>query len=513
MDDVVDCALHPIQCTGGAIESVATNTATDVIERMLNGLFEAIVFSLVKIQTVWMDTPTASLSPDDAVGGAITQTQAYIAPITAFLGVLGLMVACGRMAWTARAEPVRDMGAMLMKVVFAQAAALSGTQILLRSGDEFSTWLLDTVMEQDMQHSLATLMPFVQISGSALAMNGSWAVTQAIGGYIVLAIIALLSAIMQFLFLILRDVLLAILLTVLPSLAAASLTKGGSEGFEKAQGWIVAMLLYKPTAAMIYTLGLLMIKGQGGSAENPADAWAGMLLGTLTLALATLALPALIKFVAPAAGRGVSNAFSGGAALGAAAGVAATGAAVVAVVGTGGAAAPAAGAAGAGGTAGSIGGGTASAAGATSSAAPTAGGAPGGGGASGGGGAPGGGSGGGKVAEGAPASGSGSGGGKVAEGAPASGSGSTGDDSKGGSSGGSGGTGAAVENVGGTSDGNSSGSNGSNGSPAGAPAAPVGSGGTSGSSTARDVVDVASTVSGSAQEGTQASGAAVEDMT
>src|SRR5699024_3166818 len=91
----------------------------------------------------------------------------------------------------------------------------------------------------------------------------------------------------------------------------------GSEGFEKALGWIVALCLYKPIAAAIYVLGTLMVKNVAGDQIDPGQEWMALILGTMTLLLAVFAMPALVKFVAPAAGRGASSAFSGGAAVGA----------------------------------------------------------------------------------------------------------------------------------------------------------------------------------------------------
>src|SRR5699024_8346752 len=121
------------------------------------------------------------------------------------------------------------------------------------------------------------------------------------------------------------------------------------QAWRKANGWLLALLLFKPVAAAIYALGFRLLR-QNSSTEGYDEIMDGLvssLTGLLILALASLALPAIIKFVVPAAAAG-AGAFSGGAALGATAGVAA-GAAVIA--GTGGAGAGAATASGSGGSA------------------------------------------------------------------------------------------------------------------------------------------------------------------
>lgn len=373
MGDAAECVLNPIDCATGAVKETVGNTLSEPIENLVNGMLDRALDSLVYFMTLWLNTPSASLDESDPVGAAITTLQGYMTTITVFFAVLGILVAAARMAWTARAEPIKEVGAMFLRVLFVQAGALLATQTLLKAGDAFAPWLVTTASGNDMNHSIVTLMPFITGSVGSFAVSGPFVVTQGIGAMLIIGIILLIVTALQVLFLILRDVLLAILLAFLPTLAAASLFKGGSEGFEKALGWMVALILYKPVAAAIYVLGVLMVTNVAGDQSTPGQEWMALLLGTLTLILAVVAMPSLVKFVAPAAGRGVSNAFSGGAAMGAAAGMAATGAAVVAIAGTGGAAAPAAGAS-TGATTGASTGATAGANGAAP-AAPTTGGA------------------------------------------------------------------------------------------------------------------------------------------
>ncbi|HLS72701.1 MAG TPA: hypothetical protein VK046_02950 [Actinomycetaceae bacterium] len=349
-DDPVYVAIHPIQCGGEAAKGKVQDTLSQPLEDLVNGMLDRAVDSLVYFMTFWLKTPSASLSEDDPVGAAIVQLQGYLTTITVFFAVMGVMIAAARMAWMARVEPVKEIAVMFLRVLFVQAAALMGTQILLRSGDAFSPWLVETALESTMNHSITTLFPFITGNEGAYAAGGAFVATQGVGAMLIIGIIVLIASILQVLFLLLRDVLLAILLAFLPTLAAASLFKSGSEGFEKALGWIVALCLYKPIAAAIYVLGTLMVKNVAGDQIDPGQEWMALILGTMTLLLAVFAMPALVKFVAPAAGRGASSAFSGGAAVGAVGGVVATGAAVAALAGTGGAAAGAGAGAGGGAT-------------------------------------------------------------------------------------------------------------------------------------------------------------------
>ena len=543
--DVAKCAINPLGCAVNAgkdkIGETVSGAVGDALQKMVDGLIDGIVNTMTFVLTFWITAPTSGLTESSAVGGSITTMQDYVSTITLFFGILGLFIAAGRMAWTARAEPLKEMLRMLAAVVFVQALALSATQMLLRGGDEFSTWLIQTVTQQDMENSFVQLIPVIAANGGSFVANPA-TIQIALGAMMVVLIVVLLATIAQFMFLILRDVLLAIILVFLPTLAAASLTKGGSEAFEKAQGWIVALLLYKPTAAIIYALGVLLVKGVGSANEAGDVDWAALLLGALTLVLATMAMPALIKFVAPAAGRGVSNAFSGGAAVagavGAGAGAVAMGASVAALAATGGASAPVSGAAmaGAGGGAGAGAGAAMGGSGAGAATGASTGGAAGSGPAAAGGAGE---AAGGAGAGGAPGAGGASGSDGVggASGSDGSGgssgsSGSSGSDGSGGTSGadgpsgaeGSGGSGgssvggatgaeASGSSSGSGDSGSSSGSSGAQGASVGSPPSGGGSGG-SNSSPAKDRAEAVRDIAGAVQQESQGpSGSAIEEST
>lgn len=459
------------EAVGGAV--------SDGLESLVDGLVQGVVDTMTFVLTFWLRTPSASLEPTSAVGGAIVTVQDYLMPLTVFFGVLGLLVAAARLAWTARAEPLKEMLRMMAAVIFVQALAITSTQMLLRGGDEFSVWLVETVTAEPMQNSFQHLLPILEENGPAAFTVAALTRDLALGAMLIALIVILLASIAQFLFLILRDVLLAVILVFLPTMAAASLTKGGDEAFQKAIGWIVALLLYKPVAAAIYALGVLMVKGisYGDSAEQANVDWAGLLMGGMTLTLAVLAMPALVKFVAPAAGRGVSNAFSGGAAMAAGAGVAAGGAAVVALAATGGASA---GAAGAGATTAAAGAAPTPGAAASSAAAPT-------GGSNGGPGTPG--------SSGQPGS---AGAGDSSPGAP-EGAGQSGSSESGGPQGGSSGGSSA---------------DGSSGDPSGSPSASgSGTGGSTGSNPWVDRAHAIHDIADSVQNTAGPSGSAIEEST
>jgi type IV secretion system protein TrbL len=115
-----------------------------------------------------------------------------------------------------------------------------------------------------------------------------------------------------------RSGMLVILAGILPTTAAFTNTEMGRQWFQKAVGWTIAFILYKPAAAIVYSVAFLLMGNNSGQ-----SALIGSITGFTLMIVALFALPALMRFVTPM----VSAVASGsGAAAGAAVGAIATGA-------------------------------------------------------------------------------------------------------------------------------------------------------------------------------------------
>jgi len=108
----------------------------------------------------------------------------------------------------------------------------------------------------------------------------------------------LLGSLVQIFLMVVRGGMLVLLAGVLPTTAAFTNTQAGREWFRKALGWMVAFVLYKPTAAVIYATAFRLassnVFGSGGLLA--------VVTGLTLMLLALLALPALMRFVAPMVG-------------------------------------------------------------------------------------------------------------------------------------------------------------------------------------------------------------------
>ena len=182
------------------------------------------------------------------------------------------------MMWSQRAEPAREALAGLLRLIVVQGCAVSAIGLLSAAGDSLSTSIMNnaTAMAGTGSQSLG------QISMSAV---GSATLV------IVLSGLAIIAFFVQLVLLIVRDGLLVLMAGTLPLSAAASMTPVGNSWFRKNVGWLLAFLLFKPVAALVYGAAILSVTNSGDIT--------GEITGIVLVALATLTLPALMRMVAP----------------------------------------------------------------------------------------------------------------------------------------------------------------------------------------------------------------------
>lgn len=315
------------------------NVVGGVIGDFIKSLYEGAIAMVAQVSTFWMDTATPDVS-----NGAVTELRADMSWYVAGFAVLGFFLGLIKLVTSQDVKnSLIGLATPIVNLILATAVYATGIGLLLTASDEFSRWIVERATGGDVD-----LTQMVTTASGLLANPGP---------AFLMFVLLLLGAIVNLIFMYFRDVMFLILSSFIVLLAAASGSEQGRQAWRKANGWLVALLLFKPVAAGIYSLGFRMLVDGNGAEEGDAslaEALNASIIALLILILASLALPALIKFIVPAAGVG-AGAFSGGAALGAGITLAA-GAAVLA--GTGGAAAA--------GGAGSMGGGAAAGGGAAS---------------------------------------------------------------------------------------------------------------------------------------------------
>jgi len=282
--------------------------------------------------------------------GPTARMHTYLAWVTGALAVLSLLFAGGRMMLERKSSGAVTASRTIVNLLAATFLAVPLVMLLGQAGDQFSAWLLDQSAGQNLGDRL------VRLAGS---MNGL-----GIGLELIVAVLGTLAALAQLVLMVVRVGMLVLLTGVLPTVAASSGTRAGQQSFQKLTAWLLAALLYKPVAALIYATAFVLL----GDGTGPQQILAGLAVASLAL----VALPALMRLMVPAVAAATSQG-GGGAALLAAGAAAPTGARMLAGrgrSGAGGSAGPAAKSAGAGAAGASGASGAAGASGAVAAAGP-----------------------------------------------------------------------------------------------------------------------------------------------
>jgi len=238
--------------------------------------------------------------------GPAEQMHTWLAFATVGLAVISLLVAAGRLMLERKSGGAVVAGRTLVTLLSATFLAVPAVMLLGAAGDEFSAWLLGRAAGHNLGDRL------VALAGSMGGLG--------IGLELIVAILGTLAALAQLVLMVVRVGLLVVLTGVLPTVAAASGTRTGRESFQKLTAWLLAAVLYKPVAAVIYATAFVLL----GDGTGPQQILAGLAVAGLAL----VALPGLMRLMAPAVAAATSQ--GGGGALLAAAAAAPTGARILA---------------------------------------------------------------------------------------------------------------------------------------------------------------------------------------
>lgn len=302
-DGTEDCQLWDVGCGVG-------NVVRGGIEEFVRSLADGAVQFLGWLTSFWINIPSPDVQ-SDAIGQITSGLHFY----TIALAIVGLFVTLIRMIFSNSFRDGMPAVKMIVNLVVVTGVYATATTALILAGDAFAPWIIARATgAQDLD--LTQLLTTQAI------------MTAGVGPGVLLGIVALLGSLANVILMILRGVLVTLVFAFLPALAASSATETGNQAFKKAQAYLLALILFKPVAAVIYALGLLLIRTPPSftTTDEAGQALFHVSVGVMTLLIAGLALPAIIKFVAPVAAGGVSSAFSG---AGVAAGAVAAGAAVV----------------------------------------------------------------------------------------------------------------------------------------------------------------------------------------
>lgn len=269
----------------------------------------------------------AGLLPNQAPGrsaSAVGFLQNSLWWYVGAMAVVSVIVAGIRMAWEQRANPGKELLQSLLTLIVVSGAGLTIIGLAVTAADAFSVWVLNGATQCNVSAAGASNC----FGTNVAAMIGLSSTSPlALIAILILALLAMLMSWVQVALMIVRGGLLVVLAGVLPITASFTNTQMGRQWFQKAIGWTIAFILYKPAAALIYAAAFRLTGSDAFGANGVGIV--SILTGIGLMILALFALPALLRFVAPmtSAAIGVGSGGLAMGAMGAAMGVeAATGA-------------------------------------------------------------------------------------------------------------------------------------------------------------------------------------------
>jgi hypothetical protein len=224
----------------------------------------------------WMNVGTPQLTGQGTPVTTITGDTQWIVNLVA---VGCILAAAARLAIRRRSEPTRVMLTGLVRLVFVTAAATVIVQAAGWLGDQWSAGLMNSAHLGTNGWSTA-----ISVTALAGAFGGGD------GVLLIVALLLILSSLIQLMLMVLRVGLLIVLTGTLPLAAAASMCEWGESWWRKHVGWLVAWLLYKPAAALLFASAFALTNGKSLTE---------VLAGWMLLVLSVLILPALLRLVVP----------------------------------------------------------------------------------------------------------------------------------------------------------------------------------------------------------------------
>lgn len=282
------CSWPVVRNACHAVSGAAKAVANDVVGTVAHAMATAAQHMIALVMSFWTKVSIPGFDNNSGPVGELRHATAWVA---AAIAVGCFLWAAGRLALTRNSMAAGDLVRGLVVLILVTALAVPIVNLLGSFLDGFSTWIINRSAD----------------TGTRLGGIGAGMAALDPGLVIFLAPLAILSSIVQIMLMVVRVAIVAILTGCLPMLAAASSTQAGNQSFRRASGWLVAALLYGPTAAIIYATAIWLV--------NTGQDVISIISGLMLIVLAVLALPALLRLVQPMTSPAV-HAGGGGAAAG-----------------------------------------------------------------------------------------------------------------------------------------------------------------------------------------------------
>jgi hypothetical protein len=283
-----------------SLNECLTEVIQAIVEVLFSGFWAVFEFSIREIMkiavgyivgtigTVWVRVDTIPIVENETTfmpSDAISFVQGRVMYLAFMAATLSLIIAGMKMALSHRGDALKEVVKSLATLMFAVLFGVMFTTLLIWIGDGLAQTFIDDVVrtkEFDQRMEDAVNGPFSDLTLPLMLL---------LGGCMIV------SSIIQIGLMFVRNGMLILLIGVLPLAAAATNTEMGKMWFRKLIGWLFAFVVYKPVAALIYAAGFRLFTDQSGGVPGMVRVTTGVTM----LIMAVVAMPALIRFVAPKA--------------------------------------------------------------------------------------------------------------------------------------------------------------------------------------------------------------------
>ena len=268
------------------IKGTATDATKSLASDGIHALAQSLADGLVKVLTFVLSFWVNQDSQVGAGKATMQDIQTWVLPIVIMIAVCGVIWHGIRMILTRKANPLINIGQGLGLMVIWAFVGITGPIMASKAADAFSTWVIDQSTDGNFSDRILKLF----------AIDGA----QNSGLVIVLAIVGIVASSIQAVLMIFRDAAVVILCGLIVLAASGRMFAATSNWLRKITGWMMALICYKPAAALVYAAAFAFIGNTKEDAIIAAVTFNALairqyLTGMAMLVLSVLALPALMR--------------------------------------------------------------------------------------------------------------------------------------------------------------------------------------------------------------------------
>ncbi|EHI39063.1 hypothetical protein OPAG_08319 [Rhodococcus opacus PD630] len=223
---------------------------------------------LVESMVWWIKTDSIDISYANVLAG-----KTPVQKVVGFIMMAGILTSAIAMMVSRRTQPAAEILMGGVKYILISSLAMVVLSGALHAGDDFAQQMVEDGANEFGQRVKLML-------GTATIQNPA--------GVLFLGLVTAALSFIQWVMGFIRQAGIVVLYSLILIAAAGQLTSWGRQWFPRIAGACIALVLFKPIAAMIYTIGFKLI----GTEQSITT----LITGIMVITLAVIALPAMMKF-------------------------------------------------------------------------------------------------------------------------------------------------------------------------------------------------------------------------